>query len=191
MTSRIKNSRKRALLLAAMIVLLLFLSVFMLREIPSSRSAARNSPPTMPVVNSDAELTLPTIADKTEQTATNESALIAPQRLDFRDYNLIDSGTTPTETGGLIANTGPAPFAFIDLKRVFAAHESEMSSAETKSNLLSKVRLAAASKARSHGITFLFDASAQGLKGAPIFFTNGILDITDELLIELSRLTNN
>jgi len=89
----------------------------------------------------------------------------------------------------MINNIPPGFFAVVDLKRVLAAHESDASSPDAKSTLLAGVKSIVAAQARSRGLKFVFDVSAQTFNGTPIFVTstNGLLDITDDVLKELSR----
>jgi len=167
----------------------MLLSALIVREKRVPPATAHSSKTVQTVVSQDdcvcpcptntnriSRLTLAVIPENTPNTA-DELPLI--------DY----AAANPPQSGISVIDPGSAPFAIVDMKRILIAHQSDASLPVGKSNLLAHIKRTTATRARLHHLEFVFDSSDQTLNGTPAFInpTNGALDITDEILKDMSQ----
>jgi hypothetical protein len=188
-TSRPEISRKRSLVLAAVIVLLLFLCVLVLRENSFNRSMRRplSQSTDAAEANSESGIPLPAVMNKAQEPSANSSDAHSTPAANATEHESGALDSPPT--GAILGNVQSAPFAVVDLQRILATRQADASSPESRSNLLANIKRITNARARAHNVEFVFDVSAQSLVGTPMFFapTNAVPDITDEVLKELSQ----
>jgi hypothetical protein len=180
-----EKSRKRALPLAMLILALLLLSAFVMRDALFSRS----TDPAPVDSEADSEPDVPLFFEILNAVQKLPISRTNLQPTQCGNELLPDNLNPQPEAGANIDNLPLSSFAVVDLKRVFAAHESDAASPETKADLLASIKGIVAVKARARGLKFVFDLSAQTFNGTPMFITstNGLLDITDDVLKALSQ----
>jgi hypothetical protein len=128
------------------------------------------------------------------KTITNQQFPIATtvatsQKTDAAESSLIGSANGAPVTGALISGEASAPFAIVNIKRILAARQSDITSPESQLILLAKIKQIISARARSNHWEFVFDTSDTTINGTPAFInpTNGALDLTEEVLKVLSR----
>ena len=76
----------------------------------------------------------------------------------------------------------------VDLDRLLAAHPPGTNTLQARKRVLRDIKRIVAVRATANDLGLIFDISGQSLTGAPfILATNGVPDITDEVLQELSQ----
>jgi hypothetical protein len=182
-----EKSRHRPLVLAWLILLLLLLSALVLREIPLNRSVHQSHTSNDSGVFSELSILKLFTGASSTTSAPPVPSFPRPARCAY-DVEL-DRLRSESATGTAIGDIQPAAFAVVDLQRILEARQPETASLESRSNLLTNIKRISAARARAHNLEFVFDVSAQSLVGTPMLFasTNGVPDITDEVLKELPQ----
>jgi hypothetical protein len=127
--------------------------------------------------------------------SAHKSSLLDRDRVAVADLGAsgTDGGTVgasqPPDTQAIfVGNFGSAAFAVVDLQHVLTTHQLESGSSDARSNFLRSVKHIIALRSASHNLGCVFDVSAERSAHTPlILFTNGVLDITDEVLQEISK----
>jgi hypothetical protein len=84
--------------------------------------------------------------------------------------------------------TESTALAVVDLQRLIADHPLGVDSDDARARLLDDIRHIVANRAMAHHFALVLDASATSANRTPMMlWTNGVPDITDEVLRELAR----
>jgi Skp family chaperone for outer membrane proteins len=104
------------------------------------------------------------------------------------DYRYLTARTPSAADLVFASGSGATAFGVVDLERLIAAHPSGGDSQDTRESVLRNIKRTVAVRASAHGFGLIFDISAKSSRGTPfILVTNGVPDITDEVLKELTQ----
>ena len=191
MSTTSTRSRKGAAL--AFICILLFVCIVFLPQL--AHRFSRAVPSVTPQVSSSVQVDVigPRTSPRQETTRTNtpsalqdrSNATPASETPASDDNNLVP--VTPALPGAIVAGVaGSTTVAVVDLGRILAEYQSGADTQQQRSNALQRIKGIAAARAAARNFRFVFDLSAKSPNGAPfIVATNGVPDITEEILQEL------
>jgi hypothetical protein len=190
-----KKPRKTALLILGVVGLLVLLCVVFKRDKPSSGILASSDTGSgFPTRTSDDSVSAPVASSKEVDHPAGFSSAAAKDSDTPGDesnggsHRYIGS-LRPPATGSFVA-TGSASTAFgvVNLERLIAADSSGADSQDARAGLIRDIRRIVAMRAKAHGFAFVFDVSAKSQSDSPfVLATNGVPDITGEVLQELSQ----
>jgi hypothetical protein len=190
-----KKTRKTAFLIFVVVGLLVLLCVVLMRNRPSS-GISKSS-------DTRGSFRTRTSSDSVSAPATPSRKANHPSALSSAATN--NSGASGDELSGgsdrygaslrspaidsFVATGLPSTaFGVVDLERLIAAHSSGVDSQDTRAALITDIRRIVGLRAKAYGFAFVFDISARSPGGTPfVLATNGVPDITDEVLLELSE----
>jgi hypothetical protein len=188
-----KWRRPALVLLSVLALVVVFLVVFMRQE--PNRAISETSDPTyrFPAQTSDDPIPQPVpAAPIKDQPATPRSpAADAPTASSAEakggDPQYLTPLRTPSPDAVYVSGTGSRVLGVVDLERLFAACQSGADSQDARARMLPEIRRIVAVRAKAHGLALVLDISARTAHETPfVLATNGVPDLTDEVLRELS-----